>query len=263
MSGCLIFDCDGVLGETEPYGHLPAFNQMWSELGVPWQWTVEEYGRMLQIGGGKERMAKLFDQPEFQRVFQVPTRSTDRDGLLIVWHRRKSEIFRQFLAAGRVPPRSGVQRLANEALERGWRLAVASTSARESVDAVLLHAVGARTAARFEFVLAGDVVERKKPAPDIYLRAASLFGVPPAQCVVIEDSSIGLRAAKGAGMPCIITISNYTTAEDFATADLVLSALGDPDGEFCRVLSARVAPPALPYLRVDDLAAFLGHEGAT
>jgi HAD superfamily hydrolase (TIGR01509 family) len=255
MSGCLIFDCDGVLGDTEQHGHLPAFNQMWAELGVPWQWSVEAYGRMLGIGGGKERMARLLEAPDFQRVFQVPATQSDRADLLAIWHWKKSEIFRQRVAAGLIPPRPGVRRLAEEALDHGWRLAVASTSAPESVEAMLRHAVGPETAARFAFVLAGEVVPHKKPAPDIYVLAAERFGVPPMQCVVIEDSHIGLCAATAAGMKCVITVSAYTRDEDFSAADLVLSSLGDPDGEHAQILAARVVPPAAPYLRLADLAA--------
>ena len=50
----LIFDCDGVLADTEQYGHLPAFNQTFAEFGVPVQWSVEEYAEKVKIGGGKE-----------------------------------------------------------------------------------------------------------------------------------------------------------------------------------------------------------------
>ncbi len=59
MSRVLIFDCDGVLADTERDGHLVAFNQMWREKGVNWQWTVEQYAEKLKIGGGKERIASL------------------------------------------------------------------------------------------------------------------------------------------------------------------------------------------------------------
>jgi len=103
----------------------------------------------------------------------------------------------------------GVKRLSEEALERGWTLAVASTSAQESVDAVLRRAMGEATAARFALVLAGDVVKAKKPAPDIYLLAAERLGVSPAECVVVEDSNNGLRRLArppcGAWLPCPAT----------------------------------------------------------
>ena len=55
----LIFDCDGVLADTERFGHLPAFNATFREFGLPVQWSEEEYGGLLAIGGGKERMATL------------------------------------------------------------------------------------------------------------------------------------------------------------------------------------------------------------
>jgi len=63
----IIFDCDGVLADTERYGHLPAFNQTFAEVGVPLQWSEEEYGRKLEIAGGKERMASELT-PEFVRA---------------------------------------------------------------------------------------------------------------------------------------------------------------------------------------------------
>ena len=61
----VIFDCDGVLADTERYGHLPAFNETFRKFGLPVRWSVAEYGEKLRIGGGKERMASLFDDPAF------------------------------------------------------------------------------------------------------------------------------------------------------------------------------------------------------
>ena len=74
-------------------------------------------------------------------------------------------------------------------------------------------------------IFAGDVVEKKKPSPDVYLLAATTMGLEPAKCVVIEDSSIGLAAAKAAGMKCIITKSSYAHREDFTIADKVVDDL--------------------------------------
>jgi HAD superfamily hydrolase (TIGR01509 family) len=253
MSKVLIFDCDGVLGDTEPHGHLPAFNRMWHEFGVDWQWSVEEYGRKLKIGGGKERMRSLLAEPEFLHVYTPPPDEAQCEATVAYWHRRKTAIFREIVESGCIPPRSGVKRLAEEALARGWTLAAASTSAAESVEAMLRRAMGEPTAARFALVLAGDVVTAKKPAPDIYLLAASRLAAAPADCVVIEDSANGLAAAVSAGMKCVITVSAYTREEDFRQAEIVLSCLGDPGGEVCEVLANR--SPARPgaYFTIDDL----------
>jgi HAD superfamily hydrolase (TIGR01509 family) len=257
VSKVLIYDCDGVLGDTEQYGHLPAFNQMWRELGVPWQWSVEEYGRKLKIGGGKERMSSLFAEPEFLHAFTPPAGQQERKDMVAAWHKRKSAIYQQIVRSGEIPPRPGVKRLAEEALERGWILAVASTSAQESVDAVLRRAMGEATAARFALVLAGDVVKAKKPAPDIYLLAAERLGVSPAECVVVEDSNNGVEAAAAAAMQCVVTVSGYTREEDFSKAAIVLTCLGDPGGESCEVLANRSAARPGACFTAEDLEAVL------
>jgi len=255
MSKVLIYDCDGVLGDTEQYGHLVAFNQMWREMGVPWQWTVEEYGRKLKIGGGKERMASLLAEPEFLKAFTPPAGGEARKEMVAAWHKRKSAIYKEIVNSGKIPPRPGVRRLTEEALAAGWTLAVASTSAQESVEAVLRRAMGEETAARFALVLAGDVVKAKKPAPDIYLLTAGRLGVVPADCVVLEDSNNGVVSAVTAGMKCVVTVSGYTREEDFSAAAIVLTCLGDPGGEVCQVLENR--SPARPgeWFTVADLEA--------
>jgi HAD superfamily hydrolase (TIGR01509 family) len=236
----LIFDCDGVLGDTEQFGHLVAFNQMWRELGVPWEWSVAEYGRKLKIGGGKERMASLFAEPAFLKAWpEAPADEAARKDTVAAWHKRKTEIYKEIIRSGRVPARSGVKRISEEALDNGWLLAVASTSAPEAVNAVLRHVMGEATASRFAAVLAGDVVKAKKPAPDIYLLAAQELSVPPEACVVVEDSKNGVEAAYGAKMKCVVTVSSYTRDEDFSHASIVLTCLGDAGGETCQVLQNR------------------------
>jgi HAD superfamily hydrolase (TIGR01509 family) len=260
VSKALIFDCDGVLGDTEQFGHLPAFNQMWKECGVPWAWSVEEYGRKLKIGGGKERMASLFADPAFLAAWpECPADAAARRDLVAAWHKKKTAIYKEIILSGRIPPRPGVKRISEAALADGWTLAVASTSAEESVRAVLRHAMGDETYAHFGVVLAGDCVKAKKPAPDIYLLAAARLGISPADCVVVEDSNNGLLAATAAGMKCIVTVSSYTGDEDFSAAAIVLSSLGDP-GEPCRVLANRSSARPAGMIGAADLAAIRGRE---
>ena len=72
MTKALIFDCDGVLADTEADGHLVAFNQMWREQGVNWQWNLEQYAEKVKIGGGKERMFSLGRDDDFRAIYDVP-----------------------------------------------------------------------------------------------------------------------------------------------------------------------------------------------
>ncbi|MGZ8650851.1 MAG: HAD-IA family hydrolase [Actinomycetota bacterium] len=252
----LIFDCDGVLADTERDGHLPAFNRTFEEFGVPVQWTEEEYGERLKIAGGKERMASLLTE-SFVRDNGLPTDPEGQRAMLAEWHRRKTEIYTEMVAAGRLPGRPGVARMVAAALDAGWALSVASTSSEASVRAVLEHVVGAEQAARFALILAGDVVPKKKPAPDIYLLAVARLGVEPDEGLVIEDSRNGMLAAVGADLPCVVTVSSYTEQEDFSEAVLVVSSLGDPGGGRTTVLANRGIPEPDDYVDLWDLQACL------
>ena len=256
MERALIFDCDGVLADTELYGHLVAFNQMWRKFGVPWQWSPEQYAEKLRIGGGKERMASLFRDPDFQQSFAVPKTEEERQALIAQWHKEKTAIYQQIISSGAIPPRSGIKRVAEAALAAGWQLAVASTSARPSVDAVLTHVVGELNAKRFT-VLAGDIVPAKKPAPDIYLLASEELGIAPENCVAIEDSRNGLLSAAAAGIRVLVTTSWFTKDEDFSEALLVVSALGDPGGERTIVTENRIGHPVGEYVTLGDMAALV------
>lgn len=251
----LIFDCDGVLADTERDGHLPAFNQTFREFGVPVSWSDEEYASRVLIGGGKERMTSVLT-PEFVESMRLPTEPAAQRELVARWHRRKTEIYGSLVAEGRMPARPGIARLVAEAIDAGYVLAVASTSAERSVRAVLEHAVGADAAAGFR-VFAGDIVPAKKPAPDIYLLALRELGLAPAEAVAIEDSANGLRAALGAGIRTVVTVSSYTRDENFDGAALVISSLGDPDGETTEVLddAAGIRPGA--WVTIHDIDVIL------
>ena len=239
----LIFDCDGVLADTERDGHRPAFNQAFAEAGLPVTWSEEEYGRRLKIGGGKERIASLF-----------PDADAEQEQIAAL-HKRKTAIYKEIVRSGRLPGRPGVARIVDEALAAGWTLAVASTSAEESVRAVLEHVVGGDTAARFA-VFAGDIVPAKKPDPAIYGLALAELGVPRDEAIVIEDSRNGLLAAVGAGLRCVVTLSSYTGEEDMREAVLVVTSLGDP-GAPARVVANRSAAHPGDQVTVADLEACL------
>jgi HAD superfamily hydrolase (TIGR01509 family) len=252
----LIFDCDGVLADTERFGHLPAFNLTFEEFGLPVRWSEEEYGRKLAISGGKERMASLLTE-DLVKQAGLPADAEGQKAMLADWHKRKTAIYTEMVAAGKLPGRPGVARIVGEALDAGWSLAVASTSAEASVRAVLDHVVGAEQAARFALVLAGDVVEKKKPAPDIYLLAVERLGADPSDTLVVEDSRNGLLAAVGAGLRCLVTVNGYTEDEDFSEAVLVVSSLGDA-GEPARVLANRSVADPGELVKLEDLTACLG-----
>src|SRR5262245_16082273 len=215
----LIFDCDGVLVDTERDGHRVAFNRAFAAAGIDAEWSVELYGELLEIAGGKERMTHYFNQRGWPR-------GKTADTLIPELHKRKTAIFTDLTATGALPLRSGVARLVDEAHAAGMRLGVCTTSDPKAIDGVL-DLFGANRKSWFEIVLAGDVVKKKKPNPEIYVLAKHELGLEAKDCVVIEDSRNGLLAALGAGMPTLITTSTYTAGEDFSGAAKVVPELGD------------------------------------
>ena len=217
----LIFDVDGTLADTERDGHRVAFNQAFAKAGFDFEWDVELYGKLLLIAGGKERMRHYFETEGWPEAA-----GADHAAFLAEMHISKTAIFADLIASGQLPLRAGVLRLVDEAIAAGVRLGVCTTSNPKSIDAVL-DLMGPDRKSRFEFVLAGDIVSKKKPDPEIYSLAKSKLDLPAHECIVVEDSRNGLLAAVGAGLPCFITTSTYTVDEDFSEAVGIAPELGD------------------------------------
>ncbi|KAM0940799.1 putative phosphoric monoester hydrolase [Dioscorea sansibarensis] len=228
LPAALLFDCDGVLVDTEKDGHRVSFNDTFAEKELGVTWDVDLYGELLKIGGGKERMTAYFNKTSWPG--KAPKTEEERKDFVASLHKRKTELFMALIEKKQLPLRPGVARLIDEALAKGIKVAVCSTSNEKAVSAVVSFLLGPERANKID-IFAGDVVPRKKPDPAIYLLAASTLGVEPSSCVVVEDSAIGLAAAKAAGMKCIVTKSSYTTEEDFLTADAVFDCIGDPPEE--------------------------------
>jgi len=252
MKRALIFDCDGVIVDVEIQRHLRAFNQVWAELGIPWRWSDAEYERALRVSGGRERLNLLRDDARFRTVFDVPADPAEWQRLIAAWHRRKTQIYVESLKTGNVTPRPGVRRLAEDALRAGWRVAVASAGARDSVRTLVEAALGAELASRLTLIT-GESVRRKKPAPDVFDATATAIGVRPERCVVIEDTRNGLLSATASGMTCVVTPTRLTVHDDFSEAALVISGLGDPGLPPEVALGGRASHGNHPYLTLEAL----------
>jgi beta-phosphoglucomutase-like phosphatase (HAD superfamily) len=219
----LVFDVDGTMADTEEM-HRVAFNEAFSRAGVRWSWSREQYRELLAVSGGKERIAR--------HIGEVTAAGAKRDALLAqvpALHAEKTRIFAALVGGGAVPLREGVARLVAEARSARCRLAIATTTTAENVDALLNATLGPGARTWFDVIACGDEVAAKKPAPDIYRLALARLGVAPESAVAFEDSPNGLRAAVAAGLWTVVTPTYWTEGGDFAAAGLLLPRLGEPE----------------------------------
>ncbi len=216
----IFFDQDGVIIDTERDGHRVSFNRAFAERGLDVEWSIEAYHDYLQIGGGKERMTRYFDKHGYPADVSADGRKAFVQNL----HERKTAIFVEMIESRQLPLRPGVQRLMRQARDAGIGVGICTTSNEKVANAIV---TGYLSDIPFEPILAGDVVKRKKPDPEIYLLALERTKLKADEAIVVEDSAIGISAAKAAGLRVVATASAYTIDEDLSAADLVVTSLGE------------------------------------
>lgn len=213
----LLWDVDGTLAETEDEGHRVAFNRAFAEAGLPWHWDSVTYGDLLSVTGGKERMLAWW-----RRIDPVAAAAPEAEATVRRLHLRKTAWYVDLLARGGVALRPGVAALLAQAQAAGLQQAIATTTTLDNVTQLIDVTLGARGHRLFSVIGAGDVVPRKKPAPDIYTWVLAGLRLQPADCLAIEDSAAGVAAARAAGVPVLLTRSRFTGAAPVAgcVADL-------------------------------------------
>lgn len=219
----LIFDVDGTLAETEEI-HRKAFNQAFENAGLEWAWGRERYRELLAVSGGKERILHYISEDD-------PAQNQRKN--LVEWvatlHQAKTALYTAMMAAGEIELRPGVERLIREARQEGLRLAIATTTSMANITALFDATLGAEVLSWFEVIGAAEQASVKKPDPSVYVWVLQQLELPGADCVAIEDTNNGVRAATGAGIPVLVTQSYYSEGEDFSGALAVLNDLGEPE----------------------------------
>ncbi len=220
----VFFDQDGVIIDTERDGHRVAFNETFKEMGYDVYWDEEYYHELLQIAGGKERMKHHLHT----RGFGKDVKPEEEDALIQSMHKRKTSLFTELIESGKLPLRPGIHRFMKEAMDAGLTLGICTTSNERAAHTIAYNIL---KDIHFDFVLAGDIVSKKKPDPEIYNLALSKTNFKPEECLVIEDSRNGVLAGKAAGMHVVATTNGYTEKEDLSDADLIVTCLGDTTGD--------------------------------
>ncbi|MEO5374026.1 MAG: HAD-IA family hydrolase [Alphaproteobacteria bacterium] len=212
----LIFDVDGTIAETEE-AHRQAFNLAFAEVGLPWRWDRALYRRLLHVAGGRERIRHFMDQEQT---------ADGGDDLPARLHAIKTGHYTRLVGSGQVSLRPGIESLWREARAAGLALAIATTTTRANVTALLTGAGPPGCLDWFQVIACADDAPVKKPAPDVYLHVLERLGLDGAACLALEDSSNGVRAATAAGVPVVVGMSVFTAGDDFSGALAVLTDFG-------------------------------------
>jgi HAD superfamily hydrolase (TIGR01509 family) len=216
----LIFDVDGTLAETERDGHRVAFNAAFADSGLDWCWDETTYRDLLRVAGGMERMV------HYARAYRGSVQSdAELQTLVHQVHARKTRHYVECVNRGAVRLRPGVARLIEQARVEGLQLAIATTTTRDNVTALLQVALGRDAMDWFAAVGTAQEVAAKKPDPAVYQWVLERLQMPASEALAIEDSRNGLLAAAGAGLACVVTPTLYSADEDFAEAAAQLTDL--------------------------------------
>ena len=222
----IIFDVDGTIANTEHDGHLKAFNEAFDFYELDWYWDSALYGELLSVSGGKERLS--FYLNNYNTKLKWPLSESD----IVNINNKKTEIFINTISKGFISLRIGVERLINDAHNHSLKLAIATTISFDNVKAILESTLGNDALENFAVVAAGDIVDKKKPASDIYDYVLDKMNLECSECIVIEDSEIGFQSATSAGLKTVITLNEYTYTKNFKGALVVLDHLGEDDQPF-------------------------------
>jgi HAD superfamily hydrolase (TIGR01509 family) len=199
LTAAVIFDCDGTLVDSEPLA------------GAAWRRAVAPYGYEITDAD----LAACVGSPYARTHAYFAERAAGLPDAGAFWPLISRELY-ALLDSELEPFPDALDALA-ELQARGIPVAVASSSPRERLDRTLAH-----VQLSFGVSVAGDEIEHGKPAPDMFLEAARRLGMPPARCVVVEDSPPGVAAGVAAGMPTLGVCRVPGTEDTLAAADKVV-----------------------------------------
>lgn len=215
----IIFDVDGTIADTEE-AHRLSFNQAFVDNKLNWFWDVPLYDKLLKITGGKERIKYYITNylPDFQKPH-------DYEETVKNLHKVKTIHYTTMLKKGLIPFRTNIKKIIIDAKKANIRLAIATTTSPENVTALLQQEFGNNYTKFFEIIGCGDIVQKKKPAPDIYIWVLNQMNLDPSDCIALEDSENGLKSALAAGIKTFITTNQYTHHQNFTGAVAVYKDL--------------------------------------
>ena len=202
----VLFGSIGTIVETSEL-QRKSFNQAFSEAGIDWIWTPDEYKLMLKKSGGRNRINDFANQVGIE---------VNADEL----HLRKTEIFDSMMIDEKISLRPGVDNLINYAHENSIHLAFVTSTSKANIDAMFTALNDQLKRSDFDFIGNDKIISKPKPNAEIYLKALSELKLNAEDCIAIEDTEVSMRAAIDANIKCIAFPGSLAYDNDFSNACL-------------------------------------------
>ena len=213
----VFWDVDGTIADTELSGHRVAFNLSFADYDLDWIWDQKVYIDLLKISGGLNRIIYYRDLIGANISNKICSR---------IQHRKRFH-YKNLVQSGNINPREGVIRLIEDLGRNDVAQYIVTTSGIESLEP-LLESTLKSSLKYFSGKITYEDVDKHKPFPDAYNLALSLCNQPSENCLAIEDSCIGVQAAKAANLDCLMTLTpwGYTDENILNIANACVDTLG-------------------------------------
>lgn len=214
----VFWDVDGTIADTELCGHRVAFNLAFNDFNLNWNWNEMEYLDLLKISGGYNRIVH----------YRNITNSEISESQCSEIQTRKRHHYKNLIQSGKIKVREGVYRLVSELFSIGIDQYIVTTSGRDSLEPFLKTSMSSLINC-FSGIITYEDVLNHKPFPDAYQLALKLSKRSRLNCIAIEDSSIGVEAAKAANLNCLLTLPPWKNSSHNITrkANACVTSLGD------------------------------------
>ena len=216
----VFWDVDGTIADTEMSGHRVAFNLAFKDFDLDWIWRENKYLELLKISGGFNRIIH----------YRNEIKSSISDSKCSAIQARKRFHYRNLIQSGKIKVREGVLRLFNELFSYNIEQFIVTTSGRDSLEPFLNTSLRSHQNI-FSGIITYEDVTKHKPFPDAYKLAVQLSKKTEVNCLAIEDSSIGVQAAKAAKLNCLLTLPPWSTSYKNISqkANACVNCLGNDD----------------------------------
>tara|TARA_Y100001968_G_scaffold177128_1_gene162250 strand:+ start:958 stop:1704 length:747 start_codon:yes stop_codon:yes gene_type:complete len=214
----VFWDVDGTIADTELCGHRIAFNLAFKDFHLDWYWNENEYLELLKISGGFNRIIYYRDK--------IKSDLTNDHCLNI--QSRKRYHYKELIRSGKIKIRHGVLRLIEELADLNIEQYIVTTSGRESLEPFLNKSMHSYLNC-FSRIITFEDVSNHKPSPDAYKLALNLCKKSNLECIAIEDSRIGIEAAKAANINSLLTLPPWSSTFQNITkkANACVDSLGN------------------------------------